>query len=118
MDTPFAVFIVANLPDGRIAATTRPDGRIGLPGGKVDPGELPVSAALREAAEEGWAIHGTLTLAHSALVEGRLVHWFALDGTAHALLDYKEKYRGIRPIAVPRADIASSGFGNDWIGGG
>ena len=57
----YAAFILARTLDGCWAATTRPAdrgqaGRIGLPGGKVEPGEDPAAAALREAAEEGWRI--------------------------------------------------------------
>ena len=47
-ERPFAVFVLAPT-DGGYAVTTRATdrgegGRIGLPGGKVDPGEDPVDA--------------------------------------------------------------------------
>ena len=51
---PWAVFIVGKVGD-KYAATTRDDGRIGLPGGKVDVGESGKVAVMREATEEGWS---------------------------------------------------------------
>jgi 8-oxo-dGTP pyrophosphatase MutT (NUDIX family) len=55
----FAVFAVAPLSDGFYAATTRATdsdeaGKIGLPSGKVNPGESPIEDLLREVAEEGY----------------------------------------------------------------
>ena len=114
---PFAVFAVVSLPGGEIAATTRASdrgeaGRIGLPGGKVDPGETPVEAVLREAAEEGWDIDGVdPTPIHSQLVEGKPVLWFRAH-TATLRASYKEQGR-IRPVTASPAQIAASGFGND-----
>ena len=120
--SPFAVFVFAQLSDGSWAATTRAAdrgeaGRIGLPGGKVDAGEDPRAAALREAAEEGWAIEARpsdLVLVHEAEVEGRPVAWFAAPQGARVarLSDYKEAGR-IRPIRADLSTIARSGYGND-----
>lgn len=49
----YAVFVVVKYKDG-YAATTRDKGAepIGLPGGKVDPGETPIQAAYRECKED------------------------------------------------------------------
>ena len=122
MTIPFAVFIFAQLPDGSWAATTRAAdrgeaGRIGLPGGKVDAGEDPRAAALREAREEGWAIEARpsdLVLVHEAMVEGHPVAWFAAPRGARVVCldDYKEVGR-IRPIRIDLDAIAASGYGND-----
>lgn len=116
----FAAFVVAPVRGG-IAATTRAAdrgeaGRIGLPGGKVDPGETEKAAALREAAEEGWAVRGPLRETHRALVEGREVVWFVARG-AQRLASYKEQHR-IRPVVATRAQIAASGYGNEWMARG
>lgn len=55
---PFAVFAIIEVEPGKYAATTRAkdrgeEGKVGLPGGKVDPGEKGEEAVIREAAEEG-----------------------------------------------------------------
>ncbi|MDX9971902.1 MAG: NUDIX domain-containing protein [FCB group bacterium] len=113
-----AAFIVA--PAGRdnlIAATTRAAdrneaGRIGLPGGKVDPGESARDAAIREAAEEGWAVYGVEAEPyHVAEVEGRMVAWFLAD-MAIAREEFPEQGR-IEPIAATWYQVAASGYGND-----
>jgi tRNA nucleotidyltransferase (CCA-adding enzyme) len=116
-ESPFAVFVVYQYPDGKIAATTRPKDRIGddggvsygLPGGKVDPGEDPMDAAIRESEEEGWTVSG-LTHKHSALVQGKMVWWY-LAMNAKPLKEYKEKYRGIKPVKISPNML--KGFGND-----
>jgi len=120
MDNAFAVFAVAEVPGG-IAATTRAAdrgerGRIGLPGGKVDPGETDVLALAREAAEEGWDLHGspdTWTMIHEGTVEGRLVRWFQVPGATQRT-KFKERGR-ITPVIRTRAEIATSGYGNDFL---
>lgn len=114
--TPFAVFAVL-IKNGMIYATTRPDGKIGLPGGKVDPGETAMDAVLRESQEEGiLMVIPDLPPVHSDIVDGKLVQWFiAQDGT---ILDqYKEKYRGITPCIIPVTELVkkSPGFGNDFL---
>jgi ADP-ribose pyrophosphatase YjhB (NUDIX family) len=117
MTSPFAVFAVALLPCGAVAATSRAAdrgeaGKIGLPGGKVDPGESPREALLREASEEGWLLSGVEeTPFHVATVEGKTVAWFRAQ-SAQALVDFKEKGR-IAPLKASREALAASGYGND-----
>jgi hypothetical protein len=114
--SPFAVFVVARVDDDMYAATTRPAdrgeaGRIGLPGGKVDPGEDPIEAAYREAREEGWEISSIDPKAiQDTLVDGKLVLWFRGHG-ARMLKNYKEKGR-VEPIVVTREEVLNSGYGN------
>jgi 8-oxo-dGTP pyrophosphatase MutT (NUDIX family) len=114
---PFAVFAVVSLGSGFYAATTRAAdrgeaGKIGLPGGKVDPGESPVAALIREAGEEGWALEGVdPTPIHAQFVDGKPVQWFSVK-SATMLADYKEKGR-ITPIRAHKSAIAASGYGNE-----
>jgi len=113
----FAAFAVVR-EGGLIWATTRDGadaGRIGLPGGKREPGEAPVNCARREAAEEGLHVHGAGCLVHTALVDGRLVRWYEFDG-ATPLRQYKEQRRGIKPVLLSASAVAASGYGNDFLG--
>ena len=116
-----AAFIVARVGVAaqlRYAATTRAAdrgeaGRIGLPGGKVEPGESPAEAARREALEDGWRIEGDLVLVHLADVEGRLVQWFAPadpDARAWRIWDHAEAGR-VEPITATRSQLLVSGYG-------
>jgi hypothetical protein len=52
---PFAVFVLVPV-DGGYAATTRANGRMGLPGGQVEPGETAFDAVYREAEAEFWML--------------------------------------------------------------
>lgn len=119
-NSPFAVFVVAKLPNGKLAATTRAkdtgeEGKIGLPGGKVDPGEDPLKAAYRESKEEGWKVYDVgLEPIHKDFVDGKEIWWYESSG-ADPLSDYNEKDRGIGPIEVEIDDIANSGFGNEFL---
>ncbi len=112
----FASFVLI-IKDGMVCATTREDGRIGLPGGKCEPYEFPYQTAIREAAEEGWLIDrdeiGVPLLIQ--LVEGRPVAWFLFksDVRVTKLKDHQESTRGINPILVPIEEFRTSGFGND-----
>lgn len=115
---PFAVFLVARYKSG-YAATTRAadrgeEGRIGLPGGKLDPDETAEQAVIRESAEEGWMISkgATLHLIHEQLVDGKLVQWFELKGSVRIARTYKEQGR-IRPVMANLSDLIKSGYGND-----
>lgn len=111
-ETVFAVFLLAGTLDD-ICATTRPDGSIGLPGGKVEPGESLEGALRREASEEGWTLPAwaRLELVHQAMVHGRLVAWFATTARpTRSWGDHKEASRGIMPITVDESDL--TGLGN------
>jgi ADP-ribose pyrophosphatase YjhB (NUDIX family) len=109
----FAAFAVVILPNGRIAGTTRPGGGVGLPGGKVEPGENPVRAAAREAAEEGWNVDGFVRAVHDKIIEGKLVMWFAFE-RAERRAEWKERGR-IEPVELTLAELYSSGMGNDMV---
>jgi hypothetical protein len=116
---PFAVFVLVKLPNGKYAATTRAEdkgeqGKIGLPGGKVDPNEDPKIAAIREAEEEGWKINSIGSIVASRMVDNRPVIWYS-GHDAEILTDYKEKKRGIVPITVSKHEISNSGYGNEFI---
>jgi ADP-ribose pyrophosphatase YjhB (NUDIX family) len=106
----FVIFKAGNL----IAATTRDNGTVGLPGGKVDPGENPADCAIREANEEGWAVDlASREPVRVAEVDGKKVAWF-LAKEAAPLTDYKEKARGIRPIWADISDVRKA-FGNHFL---
>lgn len=101
----------------RVWAVTRDGkhaGKIGLPGGKSDPGETIVETAIREAREEGLDIRGKAGLIHVDLIDGFVIHWFAVEA-AKPLENFKEKHRGIQPVLVPFDEIAASGFGNAFL---
>ena len=104
-----AAFIVCPVGGG-FAATTRVESSgYGLPGGKLEPGESPASAALREAAEEGWRIFGLHPEPfHQAVVEGKWVVWFRA-AAALPLASYKEQGR-IAPVVATAGDLTT--FGN------
>jgi ADP-ribose pyrophosphatase YjhB (NUDIX family) len=109
----FAAFAVAILPNGRIAGTTRPGGGVGLPGGKVEPGENPVQAAVREAAEEGWNVGGFVHAVNDKLVDGKLVMWFSFE-RAERRAEWKERGR-VEPVELTLDELANSGMGNDKV---
>ena len=115
----FAVFAVYQPISGLVGATTRAadrgeEGRIGLPGGKVDPGETPIQALIRECREEGWAIEPT-SINHQpikdAMVDDHRVQWFHV-ASACRISGHKEAGR-VEPIIVENRRILSSGYGND-----
>lgn len=110
---PFAVFVLVPV-DGGYAATTRANGRMGLPGGQVEPGETAFDAVYREAEEEGWDIAGVdpHTIQEKP-VDGRMVWWFKADA-AKMRKNYKEKGR-ITPFVATAEQIYTSGYGNDTL---
>jgi hypothetical protein len=116
MEKIHAVFAVISPKPGFVWATTRPDGSLGLPGGKVDEGEHPLAAVRREAEEEGLLIRAMdQEIFHTATVEGKTVAWVRFFFcSARPMAEWKEKHRGIRPIAVPVAKVAA-GFGNEFL---
>lgn len=108
----FAAFVIART-EGGFAATTRPKkaDKFGLPGGKLEAGESPIEAAIREAAEEGWKISGINPMPMQAwVVDRKLVLWFTAT-TAVRLSVYKEQGR-ITPVVISREMLLASGFGN------
>jgi len=111
--TPHAVFALAPTWGEGWAATTRPTapGRLGLPGGKVEPGEDPRAALKREAREEGWVLLPASNPYHHAYVDGRLVWWYWAP-LATRLSDWAERGR-VEPVAIPLAAVVASGYGND-----
>lgn len=113
----FAVFAVCNPRriDSLICATTREDGTIGLPGGKVDSGEDIFKAVIREAAEEGWALRTSRKIIRIAEVDGKRVAWVRCYCRQNPIVpNHKEMARGIMPIAVPRF-MLSDGMGNEFL---
>lgn len=115
----FASFVVVKLPDGKIAATTRPyekskNKKIGLPGGKVEKGETPKQAAYRESKEEGWDVEKIGDIIASKKVNGKIIVYYIGYG-AKKLDDYIEKENDIEAIAVSIEEISNTGYGNDFI---
>ena len=110
----FAVFLVSKIDD-LFVGTTRTDGKLGLAGGKVDQGESPQQALIRESQEEGWLLPDNvqLTLVHQQLVDNKLCQWFQSDKSPVALSSYKEQHRGIKPILMTHQQLIDSGMGND-----
>ena len=88
---------------------------IGFPGGKVDPGEDPRVAALRETSEEGWQVSCSpddLQEIYRDTVQGKLVVWYTPTGNVRCvpLKKYKEQHR-IK--AVPASPEQFKGFKNE-----
>jgi 8-oxo-dGTP pyrophosphatase MutT (NUDIX family) len=101
-----SAFIIC-IKDDAVCATTRDKGiyPVGLPGGKVEKGETPLEAALRESKEEGWLFKDVNpTPIYEGFVEGNpVVFFYAKEG--NQLAQYKEKYRGIKPVLANKEVI-------------
>lgn len=118
-DNAFASFVVVKLPNGKIAATTRPyekskNKKIGLPGGKVEKGETPKEAAYRESKEEGWDVKKIGDIIASKKIDDKLIVYFIGYG-AKKLKDYVEKENDIEPLSVTIDEISKTGYANDFI---
>jgi predicted NUDIX family NTP pyrophosphohydrolase len=110
----FAVFVLVEVEPGHFAATTRDKGesKVGFPGGKVDPGETIVQAALRECVEEGWDVDGLdQNPFYTEWVRGKRIAWFAAK-SAEPRSSYKEQHR-IDNIVVDWDTLVATGWGND-----
>lgn len=118
LDKPFAVFVLVPLEIG-YAATTRAkdtgeEGKIGLPGGKVDENENPIQGVYREAKEEGWEVFDiNPNPIQKKLVEGKMIWWYSAK-YAKMLTNYKEKGR-ISPVIASKEQIKNSGYGNETL---
>ena len=99
-----AAFVLAFDSKGNIASTTRDDGTIGLPGGKLDKGEDALSAVLRESREEGWNIKVGVPYFQTE-VEGKLCVWF-IGHSPVRLTEFKEKGR-IEPVWKTEEEVRS-----------
>lgn len=117
MSTAYAAFLLAPVSGypGYIATVTRWDGTLGLPGGKVELGELPFEAAIRETFEEGWVIPGgaVLSLICEREVEGKRIAWYSTNSQVKPAMFWKEQSRGIGPVPAPAESLPSTGLGNN-----
>lgn len=117
-----AAFLVYQDPITKLfTAVTRPDddsASIGLPGGKVEPNEDEVTAALREAREEGIAFEEitAITFLYTRTIDNCKVYWYKIECDRVFLLEeYLERARDIQPILVDLNEITSSGYSNELL---
>lgn len=102
----------------RFAVVTRHDGRISLPGGKVEEGESLLTAVLRECEEEGWHVEeiNPVPIHTRDDIDGFDTYWFKID-KATMLDDYKDKSRNLFPFKTDVYTLirCSPGFGNEFL---
>jgi len=102
----------------QFAVVTRHDGRICLPGGKVDEGESLLTAVLRECEEEGWQVLAIKPIPIHTRddIDGYETHWFHILN-ATMLGDYKDKSRNLFPFTTDVHTLirCSPGFGNEFL---
>lgn len=119
VEKPYAVFVLSRLAQSPCfyAGTRRADGSKGLPGGKVDEGESPEDAALRESREEGWEV-ALLSRKpiHRQEVNGRMIWWFAGVAIQTCPVRVKDWSRGIGPVTLTASEVELSGMGNENLG--
>ena len=89
--------------------TTREDGTVGFPGGKVDVGDgSDRDTLIWECKEEGVAVGDVSeTPFFEHIVDGKLCAWYKI-GNFKFLDEYKEKRRGIKPIFVDYTEFSKS----------
>lgn len=112
MSNFFAVFGYCLQGNGRVASVTRPEGGIGLPGGKLEEGETEIEALRRECEEEGWLIkiEDNVKPFYVRSTEHGLIGYYKVESVLR-LLNYKEKHR-IKNLYCKFWEIAKSGNGN------
>ena len=102
-----AAFVVAFDENTQVCVVRRPDGTIGLPGGKLEPGETPGEAVVREAREEGVRLLGSVLHGpiHKARVDGKKVVWYACMRAELSDPCDADAKRGVVPFTSPMCEM-------------